>query len=764
MNFVKPTCCFLKFFSVLFFSSVLFGLAQGSEPSGVLKKPKNSSEPITLNFHDVEISLVVGAFAHLLDRPFMVDPRVRGKMTIETPTPVTKLQAYKLLQGMLRAQGFATIDTGEIVRVVPEADAKLQAATLRGNNLPSDDQVVTKIFHLKYELASNLLPVLRPLVSPNNTVTPYPAENVLVVTDYANNLARISKIIKELDKQSENEIEIIPLMHAVAEDVIIILRQMLAEEAKNGGNAAGAEAYQRIVLSADTRSNSVLIRSSDLTKMQLTKNLVAQLDRPNVTPNNVHVVYLRNAEAGKLSKTLAMTLGAGNISTNAREDSNRTGTQISMNTPGGSSSVGSSNYTGNTISGLSLSDSSSTTSSDESIRIAGATIAADGATNSLIITASEPVYRNLRGVIDKLDTRRAQVFIESLIVEVSAEKSLDLGIQWQQLKIEEGQTRMVGGTNFKSKSTNNSIIEASRNIAAGGEGLNLGLVKGSINVPGIGEVMNLGTLIRILSTDSQTNILATPNLLTLDNEEAKIVIGQNVPFITGQFSSSGTSVGGSINPFQTIERKDVGTSLRVKPQVSESGTIKLQIFQEVSNVDSTNLSAGIITNRRAIESNVLVDDGQIIVLGGLIQNQLIEDVQKVPILGDIPIIGNLFRYDSRKTAKTNLLVFLRPVIVRDGADAYGVTAPRYDYIRGVQRDSGIPSLLSNAPSVPPLGPMGPKPLHPSIEKNKNQKTKKDPSPSSREESKSTEEDLSQSQDEEEILLPDEKNIEEGIQK
>jgi general secretion pathway protein D len=329
-------------------------------------------------------------------------------------------------------------------------------------------------------------------------------------------------------------------------------------------------------------------------------------------------------------------------------------------------------------------------------------IQADAATNSLIITASEPVYRNLRTVIDQLDARRAQVYIESLIVEVSADKAAELGIQWLGLSGDKSSAYRIGGGTSFSSAGNNLINQAiakttTGNPIAPNNGLNLGIFRQ------IGGQLTLGALAHALETQDGANILSIPNLVTLDNEEARIIVGQNVPFITGQYT---TTASGSSNPFQTIERRDVGLALRVKPQVSEGGTIKMQIYQETSAVQDSTNAAGIITSKRSIESNVLVDDGQIVVLGGLLEDRLTDGTEKVPGLGDVPVLGNLFKYQTRKRTKTNLMVFLRPIVLRNPEQSVDITADRYDYIRGVQRaqQATQSSLLSGsgAPELPPL--------------------------------------------------------------
>ena len=314
----------------------------------------------------------------------------------------------------------------------------------------------------------------------------------------------------------------------------------------------------------------------------------------------------------------------------------------------------------------------------------GVTIQADAANNALLVMAPEPVYNNIRAIVEKLDNRRAQVFVEALIVEISADRSAEFGIQWQYLQGAGNTSSYVGGgTNFGARNSGNNIIDTSANLGSAGNGLNLGIIRGSITIPGLGTITNLALLVRALQGDSTANILATPNLLTLDNEEAKIVVGQNVPFITGQYAQTGSTT--TVTPFQTIERRDVGLTLRIRPQITEGGTVRLAIYEEVSRVADTSNASGIITNLRSLESTVLIEDGQIIVLGGLIQDSQTDGTQKLPFLGDVPLVGALFRYDTRARNKTNLMVFLRPTIVRGAALSGAITNDRYDYIIGEQK-------------------------------------------------------------------------------
>ncbi|HMS80914.1 MAG TPA: type II secretion system secretin GspD, partial [Burkholderiaceae bacterium] len=702
--------------------------------------------PITLNFKDADIDSVVGAFGHLLNRTFVIDPRVRGKITLETPRAVPASVAYELLQSALRVQGFAVVETGSIWRVVPEADAKLQAGPVAAGraNAGGGDQVVTQIFRLTYESASNLVPVLRPLISPNNTIVAYPNNNSLVITDYAANLQRLQRIIATLDSPASGEVEVVAMKHALATDVALQVSRLLDDQARAGGaQGATVDPGQRVTVLADTRINSILVRSASPARMNLAKSLITRLDQPSSEPGNIRVVYLRNAEATRLVQVLRGVLagdsaGAGAFGTGGQGGAFGTNPQAGAfaNAPGLAGSTANSPVSA--LGGPAGANSPATSALNAgqqgagvtTIAAGGAVIAADPSTNSLIITAPEPIYRNLRAVIDKLDARRVQVYIESLIVEVSADRSMELGVQWQFLN--QG-SNAVGGTNLPARGSGANILDVATNILGVGRGLNVGVVssKPILGSTSDGTAINLGFLARALETEAGANILATPNLVTLDNEEARIIIGQNVPFITGSFTNTGAAAG-AVNPFQTIERRDVGTTLRVRPQVAEGGTVRMQIFQEVSSVQDATLAAGLITNKRAIESNVLVDDGQVVVLGGLIEERveggvsMVPGLGRVPILGNLfrkrpaspaPILGNLFRYDNRKRVKTNLLVCLRPVVLRNAEASFGITADRYDYIRQLQGTSAVtPSeLMPERQFQPPaMSPMPPRPGQPGV--------------------------------------------------
>jgi general secretion pathway protein D len=670
----------------------------------------------------------------------VIDPRVRGKITLETPRPVPPAVAYELLQSALRLQGFAVVETGSIARVVPEADAKLQSGPVTagraGASGPSasaagGDRVVTQIFRLTYESASNLVPVLRPLISPNNPIVAYPNNNSLVITDYAANLQRLARIIATLDSPAAGEIEVVAMRHALATDVALQVSRLLDDQARAGGaQGATVDPGQRVIVLADTRINSILIRSASPARMNLAKSLISRLDQPSSEPGNIRVVYLRNAEATRLVQVLRGVLvgegggaggqfgqqGAFGATTQAGAfGGGQFGAGLSSSTPNspvtGLGGPAVANAPGTSPLGTGQQQGAGVTT----IAAGGAVIAADPSTNSLIITAPEPIYRNLRAVIDKLDARRVQVYIESLIVEVSADRSMELGVQWQFLN--QG-SNTIGGTNLPPRGNGTNILDVATNVLGVARGLNIGVVssKPILGSTTDGTAINLGFLARALETEAGANILATPNLVTLDNEEARIIIGQNVPFITGSFTNTGAAAG-AVNPFQTIERRDVGTTLRVRPQVAEGGTVRMQIFQEVSSVQDATLAAGLITNKRAIESNVLVDDGQVVVLGGLIEERVEGGVSMVPGLGRVPILGNLFRYDNRKRVKTNLLVFLRPVVLRNAEASFGITADRYDYIRQLQGNSPVTAseLIPERQFQPPaMSPMPPRPGQPGV--------------------------------------------------
>jgi general secretion pathway protein D len=597
-----------------------------------------------------------------------VDPRVKGAMTLNSERRISSQQAFDQFAAQLRLQGFALVESAGIYKVVPEADAKVQggAITVAGTGpAPRSGQnnIITQIYKLNHETANNLVPVLRPLISANNTVSVNPGNNSLIITDYADNLERLGKVIAAMDTANATEVEVIPLKHVVAQDISGIV----ARFAEGGAGAAAAQGQTdtsyRTTIIPEPRSNSLIVRAANVPRLNFVRGLVEKLDKPSGTPGsgNIYVVPLKNADATKLANTLRAAISAS-AATAPAPVPGQAATPVSAVTTGGQ-------------------------------------IQADVATNSIIITASEPQYRQLRAVIDRLDERRAQVFVEALVAEVSNDRAAEFGIQWQGALGNKGDKNIgLLGTNFGSAGNNIISLAAQAGQQAPGKGLNLGLAR---NTDG---VYVLGFLARFLESTGEGNVLSTPQVLVLDNEEAKMVVGQNVPFVTGQFTNTGTGGGGNVNPFQTIERKDVGLTLRVKPTISENGSIKMSVFHEISSVDpaSRNAASGLITNKRSIESNVLVEDGGIVVLGGLLQDEYSGGAEKVPGVSEVPFFGNLFKSESRSRKKTNLMVFLRPVVVRDGATSQAYSLDRYELMRTQQKDSQ-PAASSVLPvNDPPL--------------------------------------------------------------
>ena len=641
-------------------------------PAGLGAHKRGDS--ITLNFNATDIELVARTMGVISGVNVVVDPRVKGQMTLISEKAVSPQVAMAQFLTSLRMQGFTMVEAAGLFKVIPEADAKLQSAAVEtSDSAPSGalgGQITTQIFKLNFESANNLVTILRPLISPNNAINANPLNNSLVITDYADNLRRIARIIAALDVANATDIEVIELKNAIAVDLAPLVLRLLESGGVAGQPGAAADGGFKSSVVAEPRSNALIVRAANAARMAQIKGLVEKLDRASSQGSGelgtLRVVSLKNADATKLAATLRAAMGAG-AGSNA--------------TPAGGAAPGGASAPATTT---------------------GGQVQADIATNSLIITAPDPQYRQLREVIDLLDGRRAQVFIESLIAEVSSDKAADFGIQWQGAlgKVGDGAVGLLG-TNFGAGGSN--ILSLTTGAATGavlpGKGFNLGIASQYD-----GKYV-LGALGRFLESSGSGNVLSTPNLLTLDNEEAKIVIAQNVPFVTGQFTNTGTG-NGAVNPFQTIERKDVGLTLKVKPQISANGTVKLTIYQEVSAVDTSSASSanGPTTNKRTIESNVLVEDGSVVVIGGLLQDNFTGNSDKIPGLGDLPIFGNLFKSSSRTRKKSNLMVFLRPVVVRDAASSDRLSLDRYEQmLSGMREAQPVPSQtmpINEGPVLP----------------------------------------------------------------
>jgi general secretion pathway protein D len=549
---------------------------------------------------------------------------------------------------------------------------------------------------LEHESAAQMMSAVRALVPATNPITVNVSSNSLVVTDTAMNINRIAKLIGALDGPRLGFNENYKAQNIPISDLAYLVNRVTNEE--TGLTKIKKSEHFSVFFVPVPRTNSMLIRGYEKTRVEFALKMAKLFDVPSTNPSNVHVVYLKNAEAVPLANTLKNLFESKkivektNILSGSMTQKNLTSPTKTFSQPELVTSI--------------KKNPEESINSLNSIIFNGAVIQAEPNINAILVVAAEPVFNQIKEVIDMLDIRRAQVYIESLIVEISAEKAAEFGVQFQFLDgLSASSKQFFGGTNFSTGGGN--LLSLLANPANATSGLNVGVINGTINVPGVGEVANLGVLVRALESEGNANIIATPTLLTLDNEEAKITIGQNVPFVTGQFTSTATGN----NPFQTVERRDVGTSLTIKPLITQGGTVKLKIFQEVSRVLDSELSTTfgtVSTTKRSIESTVLVEDEQFVVLGGLIQDQDSIGESKVPILGDIPIMGNLFKYENKIRRKTNLFVFLRPVVIRSEADAKILTMDRYKYLKGfenrVEKESPflpnfdkpiIPSIINN---------------------------------------------------------------------
>ena len=580
------------------------------------------SSKVTLNFNATDINAVISAVSEMTGRNFIVDPRVKGKVTVISHRALDSSEIYQVFLSVLKVHGFAAIPGRNVTKIVPEVNAKQDAIRTGNKNIPLSDEFITQVLEIKNVDAAQLVPILRPLVPQRGHLAAYPGSNVLVISDSASNIRRLKKIINSIDQATGDEIEVVILQHASASEVVRIINQLSSQDAKKKKNN----------IIADDRTNSILLGGNKASRLRV-KALIAHLDTPVDDGGSTQVVYLRNAVAKDLVPVL-------------------TGVSKSVSGAKGKK-VGAS--TASTIN-----------------------IQADENTNSLVITAPPDVFRSLRSVIRRLDVRRAQVLVEAVIAEVSKNANAEFGIQWGAGSEKSG---VAGLVSFGLGGGISGLLSTPPSVGSG-----LSLVAGNPSASN-----PIGGLVRALDSDDKSNILSTPSLLTLDNEEAEIIVGKNVPFITGSYASTG---GGSTpaNPFQTVQREDVGLTLRITPQINEGNAIKLKVEQEVSSVDKSADAVDLITKKRSIKTNVIVNDGQMIVLGGLIEAVQTEQEQRVPGLGDIPLLGWLFRYNTTKLDKTNLMVFLQPTILKDAAITSAYTGDKYNFIRAQQlklREDGL---------------------------------------------------------------------------
>ena len=641
---------------------------------------------VLLNFQQADLQAVVKAISQMTGRNMLIDPRVRGQVTIVSARAMPVAAAYQVFLSALKAQGFTAVEgPGDSVRIVPVAEAKAAAPV---NDQPGPprggEQVVTQVVIGQHVAVAQLQTVLRPLMSPTSQLSVYEPANALIITDYADNVRRLMRIVERVDLPASTDVTVVPVQNASAVDLAEMVIRLSGTGVTAPGGIPGAPPSQiaaggdRFSVVADTRTNSILVRSDNPGRIDQLRGLIAKLDVPARAMGSTRVIYLKHAEATKLVEVLR-----GMLQAVAAGQPGAPGTSPVAARPGGPGA-------------------------------APSLIQADEATNSIIINASDSVYNNLRTVIEQLDIRRAQVYVEALIAEMNADRTDELGFQWAGVT-GVGQSSVGGFTNFLGAAPSlGAAIASPATAAAAANGLTLAVLGKAITLPNGTTVQSLGALARAVTSNQLGNILSTPNLLTLDNYQAKIVVGQNVPFVTGSFTTTATvatPTAGAVNPFQTIERKDVGLILKIKPQISEGSTIRLEISQELSDIAPSLLTGAsdLITNKRSIDTKVIVDDGATVVLGGLIQNTLNETTQGVPLLSEIPILGALFRFKSMEKKRTNLMIFLRPVIIRAPEDAYRVTVDRYEYLRGYTRGEGperenIYDRLEPTPPPPPAPP------------------------------------------------------------
>lgn len=607
-----------------------------------------AQETMTLNLKDADITSVINTVAEMTGKNFIIDPRVKGKVTIISTRPLAADEIYQVFLSMLTVHGFAAIPDKNVIKIVPEVTAKQNPIPNVDDRRPGlGDQYVTRVIQVDNVAAAQLVPILRPLLPQEAHLAAYPGSNVLIASAAAANLERLVQIIRRIDLAGDSEIEIIQLQHASAEEVVRILSGLIAEAAKDAQSPGGAPK-----LGADIRTNSVLLSGDRGSRLRL-RALVSHLDTPMERTGNTQVIYLRYAKAAELAPVLTGIAG-----------------------------------------GMAKKPGQAATPADKAAE--SLLIQADESVNALVITAPLDIMGNLEQVIRRLDIRRAQVIVEAVIAEVTDEKARELGVQWAFDGSDNN--RPVGLINFAGSGS--GLMNLLTTPPTVGDGL--------ITVVGdtaLAGGTKIGALVRALAGDVNTNILSTPSLVTMDNEEAEIVVGQNVPFITGSYASTGTGTSTPTNPFQTISRQDVGLSLKIKPQINEGDTVRLEIAQEVSSISSaTTGAADIITNKRAIKTSVMVDSGQVLVLGGLIDDQLVQNDQKVPLLGDIPILGYLFSYKKTSLVKRNLMVFIHPTILRNEHQNLAIVGDKYNYMREKQlavRERGV-KLMSN--EVSPLLP------------------------------------------------------------
>ena len=602
-----------------------------------------SRADVTLNLKDADIGTLIQTVSEVTGRNFIVDPRVKGKVTVISSSPMSEDALYQTFLSVLQVQGFAAIPSGAVTKIIPETNARSDGSGYQSSPYTDSDEIVTHVYNIENVSAAQLVPILRPLVPQWGHLAAYAPSNMLIISDRAANVQRLSRLIRQIDQSTDRGIEVVKLEHASAPDVVRVLSALQQNDKK-----AADPTTVPVAVIADERSNSVLI-AGDKSERQKLLEVLRTLDVPIGEDGTTQVVYLRYASAENLAPILEGY---------AQQVSSQ-GAQAAGGNPQQRAAAG---------------------GASSEVRVL-----AENDTNAIIITAPPKPMKQIRDVIAQLDIRRAQVLVEGVIAEVSDSQSGSLGIDWAVFN-----RNSVAAAGLLDPNTASAIQSA----ASAGTSLDstaaLGLLGNGINVlAGRGGNTTLAVLIKALRGDGDSNVLSTPTLVTLDNEEAEISVGQEVPFLTGSFSNTGATGGSTLNPFQTIERKDVGLTLGITPQINEGNNIKLKLKLEVSSLasGSTGSAVDLITNKRTLTNTVSVEDGQVLVLGGLIDDQLNETQRSVPVLGNIPLLGSLFRYQSVQKDKRNLMVFIKPAILRKQSEGDYYSRMKYDSLRQLQRDS-----------------------------------------------------------------------------
>jgi general secretion pathway protein D len=626
-----------------------------------------SAQDYTVNLKETDIQELIKFVAEATGTTIVVDPAVKGKVKVISSKPVSSGELYDLFLSILEVHGYTAVRSGGVVRVIQSKDARSSPVPVKDpGTLGSTDEYVTQVIRLENISAAKLIPVLRPLVPQQAHMAAYAPSNAIIISDVSANIDRIRDIIERMDKSALRQSEVIRLKYAVAEDVVRMLDQLNASEAKQSGNTESD-----VLLVADTRTNSVLVTGDELERARISK-LIRYLDTPLEQSGNVKVIYLEYAEAKEIAEVLTRVMqNISRLDTGDAKKPTRAGA-------GGTS-----------------------------------TVEADEGTNSLIITADTDEMAAIEGVIQRLDIRRAQVLVEAIIVEMEIIDGQDLGLQWLFANSSGAYGSNINADNARARNIAEAILPPTDDSGTSSDP-NLGdLAAALAGTPGfslgwgtLDEDLSMTVILSALEEQTNANVLSTPSLLTLDNHEAYITVGQNVPFVTGSYTNTGSGGDGATNPFQTIERQNVGITLTVTPHINEGDSVVLDIEQEVSSLIGglSLVASDVITNERKLATKVLAGDGRTVVLGGLIKDDVQDGTQKVPILGDIPFLGRLFRSDAVKVTKTNLLIFIRPTIIRDDEQLDGATAGKYRYIRDQQllrKERGLMFLDDeNLPLIP----------------------------------------------------------------